>query len=247
MYSLAQVLLTCLALTQPVTPKVAIIIDDIGYQAWLGEAAIGLPGPIAVAVMPFAPHSKRLASLAEQANKDVLLHLPMEAHSRNHLLGQGAILASMNAEQIRKKLDLALANIPQAIGVNNHMGSLLTSQRESMDVIMASLATRRGLFFVDSKTSGRSIARLAAQAAGIAAVERHVFLDNEPLREEIVLQLQELATRARKNGYALAIGHPYPATLAVLKAWQPSEFGIELISLRDYILWVTERGYLASN
>lgn len=247
MFSFAQVALACLALAQPAPPKVAIIIDDIGYQARLGEAAVELPGPYALAVMPYAPHSKRLAILAEQANKDVILHMPMEAYARNHLLGEGAIFASMNAQQILTKLELALAFIPQAIGVNNHMGSLLTSQRESMDVLMGGIAQRQGLFFVDSKTTNRSIARLAASAAGVASVERHVFLDNEPLQAQISMQLEELTRRARKNGHALAIGHPYPATLATLKAWQPASSGVELVSLQEYIQWVTALAKLAAN
>lgn len=247
MYSFAQVFLACLALAQPPAPKVAVIIDDIGYQARLGEAAIDLPGPFAVAIMPFAPHSQRLALLAEKSHKDVILHLPMEAKSRNHLLGEGAILASMSAEQMLTRLDSALAYVPQAIGVNNHMGSLLTSQRAPMDIIMAGLAARQGLFFVDSKTSRRSIARAAATAAGVTAVERHVFLDNEPLREEINLQLRELVNRAKKNGYALAIGHPYPATLASLKAWRPTEVGVELVSIREYIEWVSAHSATIGN
>ena len=261
MLAFAQLVATCLALTQgdpaaviptalapyvepansavakpldPV-PMIAIIIDDVGYQGRLGEAAIQLPGPYAVAIMPFAPHSQRLASLAKASNKNVILHLPMEAHSKNHLLGEGALYAHMNDAQIHSALQAALASLPQAIGINNHMGSLLTSQRRPMDALMTAIAGHKELFFVDSKTSQRSAARLAAASKGVPAVERHVFLDNEPIRSHIRRQLSRLVTRAQQQGHALAIGHPYPATLAALRNWQPRAFGVKLVSLQEYV------------
>ncbi|MGR8948866.1 MAG: divergent polysaccharide deacetylase family protein [Gammaproteobacteria bacterium] len=216
-------------------PRVAIIIDDIGYQSRLGEAAVELPGPYAVAVMPFAPHSRRLASLADKAQKNVIVHLPMEALSRNHLLGEGAIFSSMAEHEIHAALKAALASLPQAIGVNNHMGSLLTSERKKMDTLMTAIAEHENLFFVDSKTTSRSAARFAAAAKGVTAVERHVFLDNDPIRSHIKEQLVRLVEEAKERGHALAIGHPYPATLATLKAWKPAHLGVELVSLRDYV------------
>ena len=216
-------------------PFIAIIIDDIGYQARLGEAAVHLPGPYALAMMPFAPHSKRLALLASSTKKNVILHLPMEAHTKNHLLGQGALLARMSKHEIHSTLKAALASLPQAIGINNHMGSLLTSRRDSMDALMTAIAEHEKLFFVDSKTTQRSTARLAAASKGVPAVERHVFLDNEPIRSHIRQQLVRLVARAKDKGHALAIGHPYPATLATLKKWQPSTFGVKLISLSEYV------------
>ena len=225
----------------PNKPMVAIIIDDIGYQGRLGEAAIGLPGPYALAVMPFAPHSRRLASLASEANKNVILHLPMEAYARNHLLGKGAIFSNMAAHEIHSTLMAALATLPEAIGINNHMGSLLTSERDKMDTLMAAIAEHGNLFFVDSKTTQRSAARLAAVANGVPAVERHVFLDNDPIRSHIKQQLATLVVRAKQRGHALAIGHPYPATLATLKAWQPDNYGVELVSLRHYVERVKTR------
>lgn len=238
MQSFMQVIFACLAIAHPPAPKVAIIIDDIGYQGRLGEAAIDLPAPVALAIMPFAPHSQRLARLAIAANKSVILHLPMEAYTRNHLLGQGALLSSMSEPEMHATLDAALASLPQAIGVNNHMGSLLTSERARMDTLMTAMSKYEGLFFVDSKTSGRSTARLAAIDAGVVAVERHVFLDNEPIRAQIRTQLEILAERAKKYGHALAIGHPYPATLSVLEAWDPAAYGVELIPLEEYVTWV---------
>ena len=216
-------------------PLIAIIIDDIGYQGRLGEAAIQLPGPYAIAVMPFAPHSQRLASLAATSNKNVILHLPMEAHSQNHLLGEGALFSHMTEAQIHATLKAALASLPQAIGINNHMGSLLTSQINSMDALMTAIAEHKKLFFVDSKTSHLSAARIAAAAKGVPAVERHVFLDNEPIRAHIRKQLSRLVARAKQQGHALAIGHPYPATLTALRNWRPATFGVKLVSLREYV------------
>ena len=224
----------------------AIIIDDIGYQGRLGEAAIWLPGPYAVAVMPFAPHSKRLASLAVRANKNVILHLPMEAYTKNHLLGQGALFSHMGEQEVHAALKAALESLPQAIGVNNHMGSLLTSRRESMDNLMTAIANYDNLFFVDSKTSGRSAARLAASAKGVTSVERDVFLDNKPIRAHIRKQLSRLVARAKKHGHALAIGHPYPATLATLRAWDPTTFGVQLISLREYVAKVQPKKIIST-
>ena len=216
-------------------PLVAIIIDDIGYQARLGEAAASLPGPYALAIMPFAPHSQRLASLAVASNKNVILHLPMEAHTKNHLLGPGALFSHMSDGEVHAALKSALASLSQAIGVNNHMGSLLTSRRESMDVLMQAIAEHKDLFFVDSKTSQRSAARRAASSHGVRAVERHIFLDNEPIRAYVQKQLYRLVERAKAHGHALAIGHPYPATLASLRNWQPETFGVSLVSLSEYV------------
>ena len=216
-------------------PLVAIIIDDIGYQARLGEVAANLPGPYALAVMPFAPHSKRLAILAASSSKNVILHLSMEAHAKNHLLGPGALFAHMNDNEIHAALKSALASLPQAIGVNNHMGSLLTSRRESMDALMHAISEHPNLFFVDSKTSQRSTARRAAAEHGVRAVERHIFLDNEPIRAYVQKQLARLVERAKTHGHALAIGHPYPATLASLRNWQPADFGVSLVSLSEYV------------
>lgn len=261
MLTFAQLVATCLALTQAdpsaviptaldpnvdaaisttvkppaAEPMIAIIIDDVGYQGRLGEAAIQLPGPYAVAIMPFAPHSQRLALLAKASNKNVILHLPMEAYSKNHLLGEGALFSHMNDAQIHSALQAALASLPQAIGINNHMGSLLTSERRPMDALMTAIAKHEELFFVDSKTSQRSAARLAAASKGVPAVERHVFLDNEPIRSHIRKQLSRLVTRAKQQGHALAIGHPYPATLATLRKWQPRSFGVKLVSLQEYV------------
>ncbi|MEM7469189.1 MAG: divergent polysaccharide deacetylase family protein [Pseudomonadota bacterium] len=217
------------------TPVVAIIIDDIGYQGRLGEVAVALPGPFALAIMPYAPHSNRLAELATAARKNIILHLPMEAYSRNHLLGKGALLSGMEDSEIRATLARALASLPQAIGINNHMGSLFTSHRPAMDVVMGAIAARGDLFFVDSRTSGRSAARQAADAVGVTMVERHIFLDNEPIRASIKIQLERLVTHAKQYGRALAIGHPYPATLAMLEAWRPDDFGVELVSLAEYV------------
>ena len=238
MYGIVAVLITvCIAHPSPpiAGPEIAIVVDDIGYDYSRGRTAIDLGKPFAYAVLPFAPYTKKLAELANQRGKDVLLHLPMEAYEDNHLLGPGALRVDMSEREVDQVFSKSLAAVPHAIGVNNHMGSRLSKEPKSLRWLMRSINKRSGLFFIDSRTIQGSLALKAALAANIPAISRDVFLDNVQSRTHIETQLSTLTKLARKNGHALGIAHPYDVTLSTLTQWNPQKHGVKLIKLSDYM------------
>ncbi len=214
---------------QSMPAKVAIIIDDIGYQK-ADPQLIKLPYALTFAVMPFTPQGQQMAALAASRRKEVMLHMPMEAVAQNHLLGKGALRQPMTQQQVRAALQQALVQVPQAVGINNHMGSLYTSLAEPMDWTMQLVAEHR-LYFIDSKTTSRSAVPAAAARHGIASRSRDIFLDNNKAYAAIDQQFNQLISLAKRQGSAIAIGHPYPETYAYLKKNLPrlAAEGIELV------------------
>ncbi|WP_413691735.1 divergent polysaccharide deacetylase family protein [Pseudoalteromonas sp. KJ10-2] len=194
--------------------KIAIIIDDIGYNRH-NQAFLKLPSAITFAILPFTPYSTKIAKLAHQQNREVLLHIPMQAHSHNHLLGKGALMEQMTKHGFQHTLIDALNDIPYAIGVNNHMGSKLTEEATPMQWTME-LLSQQGLFFVDSLTSAKSVAAKTAIAAGLPALRRHIFLDNERTAEAMDKQFDQAVKHSLTTPYTILIGHPYPETLSYL-------------------------------
>jgi hypothetical protein len=217
------------AAAQSMPAKVAIIIDDIGYQK-ADPQLIKLPYALTFAVMPFTPQGSQMAALAASRQKEVMLHMPMEAVAQNHLLGKGALRQPMTQQQVRTALQQALAQVPQAVGINNHMGSLYTSLAEPMDWTMQLVAEHQ-LYFIDSKTTSRSAVPAAAARHGIASRSRDIFLDNNKAYAAIDQQFNQLMSLAKRQGSAIAIGHPYPETYAYLKKNLPrlAAEGIELV------------------
>lgn len=214
---------------QTLPAKVAIIIDDIGYQK-ADPLLIQLPYALTFAVMPFAPQSQQMAELAARQHKEVMLHMPMEAVAQNHLLGKGALRRNMSKTQVQQALYLALAEVPQAIGVNNHMGSLYTSLPEQMNWTMQVMA-ERGLYFIDSKTTARSAVARATSTHQIKSRSRDIFLDNDKSNAALDKQFNQLMKLAKQQGSAIAIGHPYPETYRYLKRnlSRLAAAGIELV------------------
>lgn len=238
MIGLASILLAACATLPPVEsgpPEIAVIIDDIGYNLAAGRAAIELELPFSYAVLPFSPHGETLANAANALGKDVLLHLPMEAESDNQLLGPGALRLGMSQIEIRDTLTASLDAVPHAIGINNHMGSRLTREALIMDWLMQDIRDRGGFFFIDSRTTPGSVAMSSATHANVAAAARDVFIDNIATQDEIEQQLAALVTEAQRNGHALGIAHPHPATVEVLSKWDPVAAGVRLIGIGDYV------------
>ncbi|MGD9603459.1 MAG: divergent polysaccharide deacetylase family protein [Gammaproteobacteria bacterium] len=217
-------------------PPVAILIDDLGYRRTEGAAAIALPGPVAVAVLPHTPHGPLLARAARAAGKEVLLHMPMEADTRHTGLGQGALRVRMDRAAFDNTLRNALASVPHLSGLNNHMGSRLTRDPERMNWLMGTLRRAGPRFFVDSRTTPQTVAARAARHHGLAHLSRDVFLDTSPSRGAIARALRELVGIAHRQGSALAIGHPLPQTLAALAAWNPAREGVRLVSLQALLV-----------
>ncbi len=199
--------------------KLAIIIDDLGYSLSLGQRTANLPGAFTIAVLPFTPHGRELAELAHKRGKEIMLHAPMSNHHQ-YPLGRGGLVSGMKQAEFLAVLRQNLADIPYIKGVNNHMGSQLTEQAEPMRWLMRELKNRQ-LYFVDSRTSALTQALIEAERIRLPSRKRDVFLDDERNAHHIERQLLLALSKAQQQGSAIAIGHPYPETLAVLQRIKP--------------------------
>lgn len=202
-------------------PRISIIIDDMGNRLREGREAIALPGKLTYAILPHTTFSKRLATAAHDANKEVMLHQPMEAMSDNHLLGEGGITLDMTQSDIERTLRRNLASVPHSVGINNHMGSLMTRHPGNMAWLMDVLKRRGNLYFIDSKTTPESIADRVAAEHQVPHSTRNVFLDHDTHPEAIKGQFARLIQQAKLTGSAIGIGHPHPETIAVLQELLP--------------------------
>ena len=219
----------------PRAPRVAIVIDDLGNDAVATERIASWPYRVCGAVLPALPGSARAARELEESGKQVLLHLPMEPSQYPKMRpGPGVVLRSQNEEEIARTLESDLDSVPGAVGVSNHMGSAATADSRVMRAVVRVLA-RRGLFFLDSRTTGATVARDAAREERVPAVSRRIFLDDVATEPAVARQMAELVATARQEGFAVAIGHPYPATLAVLERELPKlgEQGVKLVPVGD--------------
>tara|TARA_B100000809_G_scaffold263501_1_gene316895 strand:+ start:1871 stop:2707 length:837 start_codon:yes stop_codon:yes gene_type:complete len=218
-------------LTAAESPRIAIIIDDLGYHLKRGQRAVDLPAAVTLSILPHGPNSQALARRASKRGKEIMLHAPM-SNIAGIPLDDGALTSDMNRQQLVAVLRQGLAALPDAIGVNNHMGSLLTQQAAPMHWLMAELSKQQ-LFFVDSRTSADSLAFDIAQSYSLPSLKRDVFLDNQRDHAFIESQFQQLLRIAKKRGWALGIGHPYPETLAVLEEYLPQlkQQGVEVVTI----------------
>jgi len=237
---LATLLLVVTASARGETTDVAyisIIIDDLGYSWKEARRVTRLPGPVACAILPHTRFGKKIARLARQQGKEVLLHLPMESSQKDKDAGPGKLDSTMSDLEIRITIDYGLETVPDATGINNHMGSLLTQSHEYMDRLMRVIQKKKGFFFVDSLTSPRSVAAQAARNHGLPHLVRDIFLDNTRDEQFIEKQFDRLLQLAHQRKHVLAIGHPYPETIAVLERRLPvlGKHGIKLTSLSSML------------
>jgi len=225
--------------------RVAIVIDDIGYR-YTDQQALSLPGEITYSILPHTPYGKTLALKANAKHKDVLLHIPMEAENGKKL-GPGALTSTMNEAQINASLNASFAEIPFAIGINNHMGSHLTQLAKPMTWTMSFLK-KHHLLFLDSKTSKKSKAGSIAKKLGVPVKRRHVFLDNQLNQKYISQQFQLLIQQAKSKDFAIAIAHPHPETMQALQQLIPTlaENNIQLVSLSTLYMEPIENQKLVS-
>lgn len=221
---------------------VGLIIDDLGNRLADGRRAIALPGAVSFAILPQTTYSRRLAELANAAGKEVLLHQPMQAVD-GKAMGPGGLGLEMSRSVLLETLAANLASVPHARGVNNHMGSLLTSHSGHMAWLMEGLREHGDLYFVDSTTTSHTVARRIAAEYALPNTRRNIFLDNLREPHAILRQFDKLLEQARTIGTSLAIAHPYPETLAVLEQVLPrlDELGVELIPVSELIAQTTKR------
>ena len=201
-------------------PRLAIIIDDIGADKSAAETLLKMPYPLTLSVLPGQAHSAEIANETYRHGDQVMLHLPMEFQGNAAKAEPVELRAGMPASEVNRLLDEMLAQVPHVIGVNNHEGSLATAQPQLMAELMSALR-HRNLFFIDSRTTAATVAYTAAEQAGVPAASRKVFLDDVETREAILRQLDLAARDATDESYAIAIGHPHPATIAALAEGLP--------------------------
>ena len=215
------------------TALIAIVIDDLGQDLKPAREMLSIPAKLTFAVMPGLPQSRKIAELAKQNNRELLVHLPMEYRGKKGKPAVGMLRSDMTPMDFLTTLSDDLASVPGAIGVNNHEGSSLTENKEAMKFLMAELRAR-GLLFLDSLTSPKSLAYATAKEFGLKTIRRDVFLDNDSENEaSIRKQLDELVRIAKEEGQAVGIGHPHPATMNQIRALisLSAEQGLEIVPL----------------
>lgn len=216
-------------------PVLAIVIDDMGISARRTADIASLKAPLTVSFLTYGRNLEQQIENSRAAGQEIMIHVPMEAQ-KNLDAAPDVLTTQMTTDEIKTNLKKMLGKFHHVNGINNHMGSKLTEDKERMAAIMEVLK-EHGLFFLDSKTSAASKAEEAAAEAGLAYAHRHVFIDNNNDKTYILGQLAKAENIARKNGYAIAIGHPKTQTFAALQEWLPQldEKGITLTPLSQII------------
>ncbi len=214
---------------------ITIILDDIGNNELLGSRAVNLPGEVTYAVLPHTPFGEELALQAHALGKEVMLHAPM-SNVGQRPLGEGGLTPALDEEEFVATLTSSIASIPFIQGVNNHMGSELTSAKLQMEWLMRELK-KHDLYFVDSLTTAQSVAGATATEYEVPNLTRQVFLDNKTTFANIDYEFQRLLGIARTRGSAVGIGHPYVETLDYLEMVLPllEAQGIKLIPVSEML------------
>jgi len=218
---------------KPLPPRIAIVVDDLGPDRRIAEELLSLDAPLTFSILPMQTHSRRIAKTAHAEGREVILHLPLEP--RGFPLkdpGAGALFVAMSDRELVRQLRKDLDAVPYIAGVNNHMGSRFMEHGEKVQLVLGELK-KRGLFFLDSRTSSKSTGYRIARSLALRTGERDVFLDNESGVKDIQAQVEQLIRIARKDGKAIGICHPYPATVTVLTTMIPriKAQGIEIVPL----------------
>ena len=217
-------------------PMIAIVLDDVGVAPQHAREALALPPPIVMSIMTYADQAGALAQEASQLGHEVMVHMPMQPLSAAVNPGPNALTVGLDADEIRRRMDWGLGRLDGYVGFNNHMGSRFTQDEAGMRVVLE-LAKARGLLFLDSKTIGSSVGDALAAELGVAHISRDVFLDDDMSEVAVARQLAAAEVIARQRGYAVAIGHPHPATIAALKRWlsQVSARGFAIVPLTTIV------------
>jgi polysaccharide deacetylase 2 family uncharacterized protein YibQ len=217
-------------------PKIAIVIDDVGFDVELARSFLALKPAPSLSILPTAPHAQVIAHEALGKGVEVLLHLPMEPKETNgEEPGGGVLLANMGEEEFVETLNGDLSKVPGAKGVNNHMGSLLTEREDKMALLFRELK-KRHLFFVDSRTTPHTVAAKVAAEMKVPVASRSVFLDNVLSEEAMIAQWDRLLMTARQQGYALVIAHPHRETMLFLRErLQDLRSQVRLVRVADIV------------
>lgn len=206
------------AVAQDGRARVAIIIDDMGLDRGRSEHAIALPGPLTLSFLAYARDLPQQAALAHRAGHELMVHVPMEPMGRMLVADPNQLDVAMSREEVLTRLRWDLSRFEGYVGINNHMGSRFTADAPAMRPVLEELKAR-GLLFIDSRTTPSTAGAEIARELGVPHASRDVFLDYEVSIAAVEAQLAELERVARRNGSAIAIGHPHDQTLEVLQRW----------------------------
>lgn len=214
-------------------PKLVFVIDDMGNHSDLVSYYRLLGDHVTYAVLPVLRYSEEVAALSRQTGAEVILHQPLESR-KNTIPGPGLIVRQMSDSQIRETFMRNLASVPYRVGMNNHMGSLGTSDLRVMEILLAELS-RRGFFFLDSKTTSQTVSALLGGKLEIPVLTRDIFLDNEDSKAYVQEKIKEMQKIARQKGYAISIGHDRANTLSAIYEEIPklTADGFQVVSLAE--------------
>jgi hypothetical protein len=205
----------------PDGPLLTIIMDDLGRSTYTAKVLLSMPQQVTFSILPDESHSVEIAEMAHAAGREVMLHAPMEPQGYPAVNpGTGALFVKYSDAEIRSRFDQHLASIPYVSGSNNHMGSRFTEDARALSPVMESLQ-EKSLFFIDSRTTGRSRVSEVAHRYGVPTMDRDVFLDNVADVDAITREIGRLENKARRQGMAIGICHPYPETLEALRKALP--------------------------
>lgn len=223
------------AFTSSGTPRLVIVLDDIGLDRTRAERAIALDAPVTLAVLPYASAAPQIAGMAQQAGQDVIIHMPMEPLGLEDP-GPHALRLGLSSEELSARVQWAIQRVPGASGLNNHMGSRFTRDAGALRRALLPLVSH-DMYFLDSVTIADSRAGAVADGLGLPVLRRHVFLDNVQTETAIRERLDEAEALARRDGLAVMIGHPHTVTLDVLETWidEARERGFEFVTARTAV------------
>ena len=197
--------------------SIVLVIDDFGYRNdAISDGFLNLPIPITCAVLPGHKQSSPVAKKAVSAGKEVIIHMPMQSSTASLGEDEFKLKVGMTSQEIEWRLNEALKEIPEALGINNHQGSKATADGKVMAVV-ASVLKNKDKFFLDSRTSSKTVGESTMRSVGVLTARRHVFLDNDLSVEKISNQVDELVRISEKKGMAIGIGHVKGNTLKVLQ------------------------------
>jgi polysaccharide deacetylase 2 family uncharacterized protein YibQ len=197
--------------------QVSIIIDDIGYDMAPVRELLKVDADITFAILPLCSHSREAAEMIHKANKETLLHLPMEPNSYpKEKPGKGALFTDMNSEELIFQLEKDLASVPYVSGVNNHMGSKFMADEDKLVLIFNNLKKKK-MFFIDSRTTAKTKASAASEKVNIQMASRKIFLDNNRDYNEIYKILLDVTQNSSDVFPVIIIGHPHPETIRAIK------------------------------
>jgi len=218
-------------------PMIAIVLDDMGVDRARSATAMALPGPLTLSFLAYAKELPAQTTAAKAQGHELLLHVPMEPLSASVDPGPNALTVSLDDAEIRRRLEWDLDRLDGIVGANNHMGSRFTQWRHGVEIVETVLR-ERGLFVLDSRTTAQTVVIEVAKSIGLPHVKRDVFLDDDMAAPAVGKELQRTEEIARRNGFAVAIGHPHDGTVAELRTWLPTlaSKGFRLVPLSAIVM-----------